>query len=113
MQIREVSVENGEESTRAPTLEDLAEFAVSAAIAIESSRRVAIATARQIRLALLSQGLLSAASTWIQSADEATRIEWEYASELRRDHPMWAVAAAALGKTETDIDNLFALAATL
>lgn len=68
---------------------------------------------RQIRLALLQIGLLSAAATWIQGADEDVRIEREYATELRRDHPMWAVAAAALGKTEADIDNLFALASTL
>jgi hypothetical protein len=74
---------------------------------------VAVVSPRQIRLALLQMGLLAAATTWIQSADEATRIEWDYATELRRDHPMWSVAAAALGKTEADIDALFALAKTL
>ena len=74
---------------------------------------IAIVSPRQIRLALLQMGLLAAATTWIQSADEATQIEWDYATELRRDHPMWSVAAVALGKTEVDIDDLFALAVTL
>lgn len=72
-----------------------------------------VASPRQIRLALLQLGLLPAATTWLEGASEATRIEWDYATEFRRDHPMWPVAAAALGKTDTDIDNLFALAATL
>lgn len=70
-------------------------------------------TRRQMRLALLQIGLLPAATTWVQGADAATQIEWADATELRREHPMWPVAAAALGKTEADIDNLFALAATL
>jgi len=74
---------------------------------------VAVVSPRQIRLALLQLGLLPAATTWLESASEATRIEWDFATELRRDHAMWPVAAAALGKTDTDIDNLFALAATL
>lgn len=72
-----------------------------------------LVTPRQIRLALLQLGLLPAAATWIEATDEATRIEWNFAIELRRDHPMWSAAATALGKTEADIDNLFALAATL
>jgi hypothetical protein len=70
-------------------------------------------TPRQIRLALYQSGLLPAATTWIGSADEGTRIEWDYATEVRRDHAMWPVAAAALGKTSADIDALFLLAATL
>lgn len=70
-------------------------------------------TRRQIKLALLEMGILDNALSWIGGASRATQIEWEDALELRRDHPMWSVAAAALGKTEADIDNLFALATTL
>ena len=41
------------------------------------------------------------------------RIEWEYSTEVHRAHPMWDAAAAALGKTSSDIDALFAAAATM
>lgn len=98
---------------RASDLDRLPEGLVPLPYVAPDAGPVAVVTARQIRLALQRSGLLPAASTWIESADEATRIEWEYATEVRRDHPMWTVAAAALGRTAGDIDALFAQAATL
>lgn len=69
---------------------------------------------RQIRIALLQLGILASVEAWIASeAGQATVIEWEYATEVRRSHVMWAAGAVALGKTEAEIDALFILAAGL
>lgn len=74
-------------------------------------------TMRQARLALLSAGLLAAANAAIAAmpgvAGEAARIEWEYAQTVERDSPLVAGLTAALNLTQTQIDDLFALAATL
>ena len=70
-------------------------------------------TPRQARLALQQAGLLAAVTAWIAAADEATRIEWEFATEIRRDWPPIATCASALGLADTDLDGLFALAETL
>ena len=75
------------------------------------------ATMRQARLALLSAGLLAAVNAAIAAmpgvAGEAARIEWEYAQTVERDSPLVAGLTAALNLTQTQIDDLFALAATL
>ncbi len=68
---------------------------------------------RRARLALRQAGLLDAVTAWIAQADEDTRIEWEFANEIRRDWPPIAQCGAALGLAETQLDGLFALAATL
>ena len=74
-------------------------------------------TMRQARLALLSAGLLAAVNAAIAAmpgvAGEAARIEWEYAQTVERDSPLVAGLTAALNLTQTQIDDLFALAATL
>lgn len=74
---------------------------------------VAIVTPRQARLALKGAGLLAAVDAWIAEADEETQIDWEFASAIRRDWPPIATCATALGLTETQLDELFALAGTL
>lgn len=74
---------------------------------------VARVTPRQARLALKSAGLLTAVTDWIALADEETQIDWEYATEIRRDWPPIAACATALGLTETQLDDLFTLAAAL
>lgn len=72
---------------------------------------------RQARLALLSAGKLAAAETALAAMTgpqgEAARITWEFATEVLRDDPLIGSLAPVLGLTETEIDNLFALAATL
>lgn len=70
-------------------------------------------TPRQARLALQQAGLLAAVTAWIAAADEATRIEWEFALEVRRDWPPITACAGALGLSEAQLDGLFARAVTL
>ncbi len=70
-------------------------------------------TPRQARLALQQAGLLGAVTSWIAAADAATRIEWEFALEVRRDWPPITACAQALGLTESQLDGLFAQADTL
>lgn len=74
--------------------------------------RVKLVMARQLRLALLQIGILDIVDGAMQSAERATRIEWEYATQFERDHPMVEQMGQALGKTAREIDDLFALAAT-
>lgn len=70
---------------------------------------------RQARLALLQAGLLSGVETAINDLTEpdksAARIEWEYATEMRRDHALIAALAAEMQLSEQQIDDLF-IAAT-
>ena len=76
-----------------------------------------VVTMRQARLAMLDAGILTsvrdalAAMTGITG--EAARIEWEYAAELKRDHPLVASLSAALGLTSAQLDGLFTVAAGL
>ncbi len=83
---------------------------------IEARRKAlipSVVSMRQARLALLQGGLLDAVNAAIASADEAVRIEWEYATEVRRDHALVQTLSVALGLTELQLDELFTLAATL
>jgi len=72
-------------------------------------------TMRQARLALLEAGLLASVEAAIASMTgtegEAARIEWEYATELRRDHPLVVSLVPALGLTDAQLDALFLSAA--
>ncbi len=75
-------------------------------------------TMRQARLALLAAGKLSQVDTAISSIPDnmqraAAAIEWEYAQTVDRASPFTATLAAALGLSETDLDNLFTAAGAL
>jgi hypothetical protein len=70
-------------------------------------------TMRQARLALLDAGLLPAVEAFIAEAGEEERIEWEYATEVYRDNPLFARVAEALDLSDQAIDQLFATAAAL
>jgi hypothetical protein len=72
-----------------------------------------VVTMRQARLALLQSGLLASVNTAVAAADEATKITWEFSSEVNRNHPFVATLATALGLTDAQLDDLFTLAATL
>lgn len=71
-------------------------------------------TMRQARLALHAVGLLDAAQAVIDALPEpqraAARIEWEYATGVRRDNPLIAVMISAGLATAEDVDALFVAA---
>lgn len=70
-------------------------------------------SAAQGRLALLQAGVLDALEAWITAQPRATQIEYSSRGTWRRDWPLVAAGATALGLTEAQVDDLFILAATL
>jgi len=74
-------------------------------------------TARQLRLGLISAGItlvsVEAAIAAIPDDNEraVASVEWQYASQYRRDHPLIAQIGMALGLQPEVIDNLWAAAA--
>jgi len=74
-------------------------------------------TMRQARLALHAAGLLTLVDAAIAAMDEpdktAASITWEFAQTVDRGFGMVPQLAAALGMTETQIDDLFIAAAKL
>jgi hypothetical protein len=71
-------------------------------------------TMRRAKLALSRVGKLTAANDAIAGmagqAGEEARIEWQYATELRRDHPLVTGIGQALGLSTAAIDALFVTA---
>lgn len=72
-----------------------------------------VLTARQAKLVLHAAGLLDDVDTAVAAADRATQIEWEYATEVRRDWPTLVAMADALGLTGEQLDGLFTAGAQL
>ena len=72
-----------------------------------------IVSMRQARLALLQNNLLDAVNTAINAGNDADKITWEYATEVNRSDALVQNMATALQLSETDLDNLFILAASL
>jgi hypothetical protein len=76
-----------------------------------------VVSMRQARLALLGAGVLAQIDAAIAAMPgvegEAARIEWEYATEVRRDSQLVAGMAAALALDDATLDTLFATAAGL
>ena len=73
---------------------------------------------RQIRLALLGQGITAQMiEAAIDAMPEPQRsmalIEWEYTAYFERSHPLIPAVGAALGLSEEGIDQLWAYASTL
>lgn len=67
----------------------------------------------QARKALRQAGLKEQVDAHIATLTEPEQEAWEYAIQIERDHPTVASAAAALGLTDEQVDDLFRLAATL
>jgi hypothetical protein len=107
-----MDVRTGVAETVPLSAEEIADIEARRAAEAEASkpRRV---TMRQARLALLQQNLLASVESAVAQAGTAAQIEWEYATELRRDHPLTVSLSAALGLTEQQLDDLFTLAAGL
>jgi hypothetical protein len=71
-------------------------------------------TMRQARLALLQGGLLQSITDNIAAGtDEPMKIEWSYATTVDRDWTSLVALATSMGLTDTQLDDLFVLAATL
>ncbi|MDR1888158.1 MAG: hypothetical protein LBQ81_02025 [Zoogloeaceae bacterium] len=72
---------------------------------------------RQARLALLGAGLLDVVNATIAGmegdAGKAARIEWEYATSIERDNPLFVGLSEQLGLTGEQLDALFIQAAAL
>lgn len=67
----------------------------------------------QIRKALNRLGLRDAVESAVDSADLTTQDAWAYATEFVRSDPLVTALGHALGKTDEELDGLFALAASL
>ena len=77
------------------------------------SQPVVTCTPRQGLRALESVGLLSTVEAWVATQPRAAHIDFERATEWRRDWPLIEAARDALGMTSEAIDDLFALAKKL
>lgn len=76
-----------------------------------------IITIRQARLALFQSGHLAAVDALIDAMPgaqgDSARIEWEFASDVMRTHPLVTAMAASLPLNEQQLDDLFTLGASL
>ena len=68
-------------------------------------------TMRQARLALLDVGLLDEVEAAITAPSD--RIWWDYSTTVERNHPLVDAVLGAVGKTESEIDEMFIDAAFL
>jgi len=83
---------------------------------IEAKRKAAVpqvVSRAQFILALLQLDLLDEVEAAIAAADRATQINYNERLEFERNYPVTLAMAAALGKTDRELDDLFVLAATL
>lgn len=66
--------------------------------------------ARRLRLALHSMGILDDVNNLIVNLDEPAKIEWQYATTIREDHPLVVALSTEL---KLNIDSIFELANSL
>jgi hypothetical protein len=86
----------------------------TAPIEIEVLAQVpSVISMRQARLQLLVQNLLDDVDFAILAMSQAAQIEWEYATEVRRDNPLVLALQTALSMTDSDMDLFFELAAKI
>ena len=69
-------------------------------------------TPLQMRRALRQLNMRDAVEAAVAGADPDTKDAWEFATIIVRSDPIIAAMAAALGKTEQEVDDLFRLAST-
>jgi hypothetical protein len=72
-----------------------------------------IVSPRQIRQALTATGLRTGVEAAVAAGDQDLKDWWEFATQFEQDHPMVTGMATALGVTAQQLDDLFALAASL
>lgn len=71
-----------------------------------------IVSMRKARRALLTAGLLDDVEASIAAASREVQIDWEFATEVRRDYPILKEIQSVQGLTDAQVDDLFRLAAT-
>lgn len=86
---------------------------LDAAIAGITASTSGSVTMRQASLALLNAGLLDDVEALVATLPRAYQIEWERASVVQRDNQLVEIVRQQQGMTAGQIDDLFALAATL
>jgi hypothetical protein len=74
---------------------------------LASWRQSTFCTPFQGRMALAESNLLTQVEAAINSADQKTKVAWEYALEWKRTSPMIETLATALGLSEIQVDDLF------
>lgn len=93
-----------------------AEIEAAAPAALAAAARAAIVpvTRRQMLTALHRAGLLATIKGAVSaSGDIELQIAFDESQEFQRDNPFLASMAQALGKTDAEVDAIFALAASL
>ena len=70
-------------------------------------------TSMQAKVALLRAGMLDAVQAWINTQSAETQLVWNSTSTFARDSQLLTNAAADLGVTSAQIDDLFTTAATI
>ena len=80
---------------------------------IEANQPVFIPTItmRQARMMLLNEGLLDEVNLAITTPEQ--KIWLDYSTTVERNHPLVNAVLTALGKTETEINDMFIAAALL
>lgn len=68
---------------------------------------------RQFRQALTAIGLRATVEAVIAIADQDTKDWYEYATSFERTNHVLVAMATSLGKTDAEVDAMFALGATL
>lgn len=87
---------------------------VQAATVAAARAAIMPVTRRQMLTALHRVGLLATIKSAVAaSGDIELQIAFDESQEFQRNNPFLASMAAALGKTDAEIDAVFALAATL
>ena len=69
-------------------------------------------SARQFRRALIQLNLLDPVNTLLASAPKSAQVDWEFGTQVERNWPLIGQFAQALGKSESEVDDVFRLAAT-
>ena len=108
-----VSVTNWRRQEEQPTMEVLM-AEEPAALAAAARASIKPVTRRQMLTALHRAGLLATIKGAVAaSGDVELQIAFDESQEFQRNNPFLATMAAALGKTDAEVDAIFALAATL
>ena len=106
-------IETWNRADKPPTFDEL-QAADPAALAAAARAAIKPVTRRQMLTALHRVGLLATIKGAVAaSGDIELQIAFDESQEFQRNNPFLASMAAALGKTDAEIDAVFALAATL